>query len=190
MPNATLTRLLLSFALAMALSWSGAYAASVLDRAITLAEQGKVQEAEIAMKQGLQENPDDPELRYLLGKLYLDNYYAEGAAKELMRAREGGMPEELVLYPLGRAYLLQQKYSEVLSDFPDSLEYHAELRAQVLTLRALASLGLGDRNSAKQGLRAALLLNPKNRDTQIASARVSIASGEFAAARELLDTLV
>lgn len=190
MSHESLPRLLPSLTLLCMLLSPGAWAESVLDRAVMLMDEGKVQDAELVMKQGLQESPDDVELRYLLGKLYLDNYYAEGAEKELSRARQGGMPEELVLYPLGRAYLLQQKFREVLSDFPDSLELHPELRAQVLTLRALADLGLEDRQSARDALRAALLLDPNNRDAQIANARVLIASAEIAPARTLLDKLV
>jgi Tfp pilus assembly protein PilF len=85
-----------------------------LQRADEYRSSGDLTAAIIEIKNALQKNPESAAARFLLGEIYVDIGDGASAEKELVVARDLGIDRESVLKPLGRAWLLQQKFIEVL----------------------------------------------------------------------------
>lgn len=79
------------------------------DRAVELVEQGEMRAAVIELKNALSKNPNNPQARWFLGKIHLEDGRAAEAEKELLRARELGVVDDTVLPFLARAMLAQGK---------------------------------------------------------------------------------
>jgi putative PEP-CTERM system TPR-repeat lipoprotein len=112
------------------------------DEAAKYVEAGKLQAAVIELKNALQQDPANVEARLLLGDVYVslgDGASAEGQLKAAVRH---GMNPEQIVVPLGRALLLQGRFTEVLSGFdPEGREPGIALELRLL--RAEAQTGLG-----------------------------------------------
>ncbi|WP_321392633.1 XrtA/PEP-CTERM system TPR-repeat protein PrsT [Emcibacter sp.] len=85
-----------------------------MQRAVEQQYSGNMNAAVIELKNALQDHPDSPDARLLLGQVLLELENGPAAEIELKKAIEVGKPEELVLPHLARSWLLQRKYDEVL----------------------------------------------------------------------------
>jgi len=160
--------------------------AEYVTRAQEYLDKDEVQPAAIELKNALSQNPDNPQARWLLGKLYLDTGNGPGAEKELLRARELGVADELVLPTLARVYLKQRKFEEILSlaatDFSSP-----EAKANLLTSQGLAYVAQRDIEKAQQVLEAALDNDPNSAYTFYGWAQLSTAASDAEAARQYLE---
>lgn len=163
---------------------------AALDRAVQMIEAGKAREAELLMRNTLEDSPDDLELRFLLGKLYVDQYAAKAGERELRASLAAGMPRDVVLPVLGRALLLQERFEQLLKEFDTDLAMSESLRSRILTLRALAHAALGDRVTARRDLDSALILDRDNRDAQLAKARLSLLQNRLSEADRFVRPLL
>src|SRR3546814_20865342 len=79
----------------MACAWGRArlHAASFLERAQQLFEEGDLPAAGVELKNALQRDPNDAEARFLLGRIHLKLGDARSAEKELLRARALGLSD-------------------------------------------------------------------------------------------------
>jgi putative PEP-CTERM system TPR-repeat lipoprotein len=113
-----------------------------VQRAKDFQRDGDLRATEIELKNALSKNGGNVEARLLLGEIYLETLEGASAEKELKRARELGVGADSLNLPLGRAYLLQAKYKELLDEVNVGPRATARNRAQVLTLRGDALVGL------------------------------------------------
>jgi cellulose synthase operon protein C len=107
-------------------------------------KQQKYNAAIIELKSAVQQAPENTEYRLSLGNLYLLAGNAISAQKELLRAKQGGVPAEDVAINLIRASYLSGMHQDVLSLYSEEDVSLAEpLNSYLKTYRALSELELG-----------------------------------------------
>ena len=134
--------------------------------------------AEFYLRQALRRQPSNAEAAFLLGKVDLATGNPQAAELELRRARDHGYDQAAVVFPLGQAYLQQQRDDEVLRDF--NVEHApASERGDILTLRAAAQLSLGDAAGAASTIGLAEAAAPNARETLLTSARIALSRDDL-----------
>jgi putative PEP-CTERM system TPR-repeat lipoprotein len=161
-------------------------AASYYEDAAARFERGDSAGAAVQLKNALKAYPRHLPSRVLLGRIHIRLGDGEGAEKELKQARELGADEGLVVLPLGEAYLLQEKYANVLDEVLPSRRY-AELESQVLVLRGHAHLGLGQLEDAERAYARAAQTDPLALGPLLGRARVHVARGRLDLAEDFAD---
>jgi putative PEP-CTERM system TPR-repeat lipoprotein len=155
-------------------------------RARQYQDKGKLPAAIIELKNALQQNPNNAEARWLLGKLYIQQGDGASAQKELERAYEAGMLYENVVVPLGKAYLLQQDYQAVLNLHTKD-DMRPEARAEVLTLRGQAYQALGKLEAAGTAFHDALAQQPAQLEALLGLGWIALQQGKREEAKPWLD---
>ena len=156
-----------------------------LQRAKQFLAQGDTKAGIIEFKNALRKNPNNAEARWLLGELYLELGAGADAEKELARARELGVGDEVLLPKLLKAMLIQGKYGEV-SDFAIPPLNNAKVQADVLALQGIALFHQNKREEAEKALRAALQLDPQSLHALVGMAQV-MGQKDLDEARRYLD---
>lgn len=113
-----------------------------VQRAKDFQAKGNAQAAVIELKNALNKNGNNAEARWLLGEAYLDIEEGAQAEKELKRARDLGINPETLMVSLGRAYLLQGRFREALTEIKPGAQASTRARAQILKLHGDAQVGL------------------------------------------------
>ncbi|MBL4621876.1 MAG: PEP-CTERM system TPR-repeat protein PrsT [Immundisolibacteraceae bacterium] len=80
-------------------------------------ESGQLAEALLEIKNALRDDPDNPEVRWLAGKIYLESGNNNSAVKELSKALELGLQRADADLPLVRAWMAQGKLQKALDYF-------------------------------------------------------------------------
>jgi putative PEP-CTERM system TPR-repeat lipoprotein len=149
-PSSRFTRL----ALLTALSLSAAIPLAGCDRIIGVSAEEHIQRAKdmqaegdlkggiLELKNAIQKAPDSTQARFLLGNLYVSARQGSAAEKELTKARELGLDEEMIKVPLGEALLLTRDYKRLLEEVRPSEKTSSTNRAKILSLHGNAKLGL------------------------------------------------
>lgn len=144
----------------------------------------------IELKNALQEKPDFPEARLLLGQALLDNGDVVGAEAELRKAREANYLPDEVSPLLARAWLGQGQARKVTEAFDQVRLESPKAQADLLTSLAIAWRAQGKTETFRQRLDAALQLQPEFAPALIERARLKAADRDFKAALAELDQLV
>src|SRR5882762_9280210 len=151
-----------------------------LDLLIANAKQarnkGNNSAAIIHLKNLLQKSPEHAEGRYLLGVTYNDTGDFTSAEKELRRALELKYDQAKVIPPLGKSLLMTGAFQKVLDQVRLEGDVGNQVQAEVLTLRALASIGLGRGSEGRELLEQALAKKPEFADALLGQA--GLAAGE------------
>jgi putative PEP-CTERM system TPR-repeat lipoprotein len=150
-------------------------------------EKGDLKSAIIELKNALQEDPKDTQVRFLLGQTYLRLGDGAGAEKELERARRLGMPLQQVIIPLGRAYLMQGKADKVLTEIKPDNAFPADIKAGVQVLYANAYMLQRHKDKARKAIQEALRFDPNSNDALLAKARLAIVDKQLDEAQALSD---
>ena len=150
--------------------------------------QGKLESAVIEFKNALQKNPNDAEVRRLLGELYVAEGQGAQAEKELKHAQELGANPESLKVPLGKALLQQGQYARVLAEIQQSPNSSQANTTRILELQGRAQLGM---RKLEQG--CALFEQALQRDsgyvpTYWGLARCAVARGKLDDARAELNS--
>ncbi len=160
------------------LIYTGAASAATSEEYLREAEnylkKGETQAAVIQLKNALQQDPDNARARLRLGEIYLRLGQGAAAAKELAQARKLGAKPEDVLVPLGRAYLMQRAYQQVLDEIKAPKAAPATLRAEVLALHGQAELALRRLPDAKEKFTQAQALDADNVAALLGFARLAV----------------
>ncbi|MDA1323528.1 MAG: PEP-CTERM system TPR-repeat protein PrsT [Proteobacteria bacterium] len=133
------------------------------------------------LKTALETDPTDLAARVLLGNTYLEIEDGAAAAEEFLQARKDGAGDSFVLAPLGRAYVLQGRYEEALTELskagPDQ-----STAAEVAVIRGDAHLALRHFSQAEQNYLEALKIRTKFSKALNGLARVKIATDNLISA--------
>jgi len=156
-----------------------------LARAQEYIDAGNVKAASIELKNALQKNPGNPRARLLMGRLNLEMGNVAAAEKELTKAHELGVEDELILPLMSRVLLLQGKSDEVQRLSLNNLT--AKGKAEVLAAQGQAKLVRGEVAEADLLIEQAISKDPESINALIASARVHLMKQEFELARKKLD---
>lgn len=160
------------------LFWSalavGGEAQRYLEEARQYLAKGETKAAVIQLKNLLREEPQHAQGRLLLGEAYLRLGEGAGAIKELTKARELGVAPERWSVPLAKAYLLQGQAKKLLEEIQPQASLALGLRAELMALRGMAQLMLGEQEAARQAFEQALQLVPDNETGHLGLARLAL----------------
>lgn len=154
------------------------------DAGIRLFEDRDYRGAIIQLRNELQRNPNNVPARVLLGRAYNKIGAGADAERELNNAERLGAEEAEVAPLLGRSYLLQKRYKDVLARFPIHL-IQGKAAAEIFTVRGDAYLGLKDYAKARESFEQAIARSPDMADPWLGLAQVSFALGRYEEAQKL-----
>ena len=146
--------------------------------------------AVIELKNALQEKPDFPEARALLGRALLDSGDPVGAEAELRKAREANFQPDDVSPLLARAWLAQGQAKKVTEAFDTITLTAPAAQADLLTSLSIAWRMQGRTEDAGRRLAAAIALQPTYAPAQSELARVQAREHQFDESLRTLDALL
>jgi len=146
--------------------------------------------AVIQVKNALQENPELPEARFILGLALLKGGDPVGAETELRKARSLGHPDEQVVPPLAQAMLMLGKFKNVVEDFAAVQLTSAAAKAEYQTALASAHAAQGATPQALQALNAALQADPAYAPALLIKAGTLARERKFDEAQAIVDSVL
>lgn len=146
--------------------------------------------AVIQIKNVLQNAPNSPEARYLLGKALLANGDPTGAEVELRKAMEAKYSPDEVVPLLAQALLATGQGKKLLGELPKIELKTPEAKADVQTSVALAQATVGQMDKARQSIDAALAVKPDHAPTIIIKARLALGDRDVDGALRLVEGVV
>lgn len=141
--------------------------------------------AQIHLRRALSKAPEDGELRFVLGELYLrlGNYIA--AAKELERSRRLGVPRAQWLPLLSETYLTSQELSKLKQLTQPEASDDAKTSAIALAYQGLAEISSGNLSEGRELFQRALELTPEAARARIGLASIAFADSDLSRAEQL-----
>ena len=163
--------------------------AQYVERAESYVDKGELQAASIELKNALQQNQENAQARWLLGKVQLELGDAAGAEKELRRASKFGVADAAVLPLLARALLAQGKHDELQSLSSSNLATK-DLKAVVMAAQGLGKLAQGEVDEAAEQIDQAVSLDAQSAYAGVAKARLLATKQQYDLARKELDRVL
>ena len=177
--------------LAVTLLAGGCKPAVNVERLLADAKQersnGRNSAAIINLKNVLQASPDNAEARYLLGATYNDMGDFRSGEAELRRALDLRYDPAKVMPALGKSLLSMGEFQKVLDNIRIEGDVANPVQAEVLTLRALASIGLRRNKEGRELLDQALAKQPEFADALLGQARLAASEKKLDEAARLID---
>jgi putative PEP-CTERM system TPR-repeat lipoprotein len=146
--------------------------------------------AEIELKNAVKADPENGRLRLKLANVEIQNNDIEGAQVELKAAREHGGDESQIIPLLGRTYLVQGKFDQLLDDLPVNNDAPANVRVATLVTRAEAQIQLKHIEDARSSLIAAEQIDPASLQPKLGLARIAFTLGQYDDAIKKADELL
>ncbi len=146
--------------------------------------------AVVEAKNALQQNPNLPEGRFLLGLALLRGGDAAGGEAELRRALELGYSPDLVAADLAKSMLAQRQYKRLSEEFSDTKLPQAAAQASLKTSLATAYSAQGEIALAQAALAAALLADPHHAPALLLQARGKAAQRDFDGAIAIVESVI
>lgn len=153
-----------------------------LEQAAKAFEAGELQASFIDVKNALRAAPDDPEARFLLGRLYLARGQAEAALGEIERAAGAGLDEDRLILPRAQAMTLLGRTDQVLVLPVNREALSTEDRAELHALRGNAFLIEREGDRAEAEYDKALELVPGFDLALVGRIKLALARGDLDAA--------
>ena len=176
------TRLGPATALAVALmvsACSGENPDALVASAQDYLSRNDVPAAIIQLKNALKANPNSAKARLMLGQALLASGDAEGAITEFTKAKDQGIPADEVVPQLVQALLQGRQFSKVTTEFASQQLGNEEAQAALKTHMAVAWLGQGERNKARESANEALKAKADYAPALLQLARISAAGGDL-----------
>lgn len=151
-------------------------------------QKGDSKAAIIQLKNALQKDPDNKDVRFLLGSIYNETGDALSAEKEIRKAISLGISQNLVVMDLAKALLAQGQFQKVLDE--TDKDPKSKTDAQLLSLRGNAYLALGKATEAKTAFELALKDKENYPDALIGLAKQAFANKDIASTNTYADLAV
>ena len=145
-----------------------------MENARAFLQGGNAQLAIAELKRVLQEQPDDADVRVMLGKIYLTGGDLPYAEKELERAQALGLDSAELMVTLGELWLKQGRREHLLAELNAQGDWPQDARIALYELRARAFLDLDDFAGARRAYEAILDIDPDNVDARIDLVRLAM----------------
>lgn len=126
-----------------------------LKRGQSFMESKDWRSAVIEFKNGIKKSPKNANVRYLLGKAYLQTFSSDAAIKEFKKSIELGMDANKVIVSLGKAYALRNKNDEIITEIVVNENLSQGDHAEILAIRAEAFIRKEQPQSALKELQKA-----------------------------------
>jgi putative PEP-CTERM system TPR-repeat lipoprotein len=133
----------------------------------------------IELKNALQKAPNNPQARFLLGKMYIERGAAAAAEKELKQALKLGYEKNEVLPLLASAYNLQFKNQDIIDLVSESINIDPTIETSLLLYRALAYFQLDKAAKAKQMIAQANELSAESVYSKLGSAYLAFSNSQL-----------
>jgi len=146
--------------------------------------------AVIQLKSALQQNPQLPEARFLLGKALLAEGKVPEAMVELERARDFKHPDDQVLPMLAQALLAMRQSKKLTDLYSNSSLTDPSAHAALKALVAAAYGAQGKLDLCEANVKLALQLDAKNAMARTLQSRLMAGRGEMDPALAVLDALL
>lgn len=147
------------------------------------AVKGDTRGAAIEYKNAIQLEPNDPNLRWELGQLYLAQGDNDLAAKEIEKAQQLGLRNAETTQALLRASAQRRDYRTALRVI-EGMDDATKQTSTVLAVRGDAALDSGDIEAAKKNYGDALTQDSQDVGALLGLARISLQNGDVAGASE------
>lgn len=145
-------------------------------------QKGDFKAAIIQLKNAIQKNPEDAEVRFLLGTLYNDYGDFASADKELNKAIELHLSKDKVMPALSKAMIMLGQYQKLLD--ATQAGNGVTPNADIDTMRGTAFLALKKFPEAKDAFEQALKATPNYPEAMIGLARYALSQKDIDAARK------
>ena len=152
--------------------------------------KGDQKAAAVQLRNALQQNPDLPEARFLLGVALFDSGDLAASEKELRKALELGHPAEQVVPALVRVMVAGGQFKEVVDEFGKSVVETPLGTAEIKSALGQAYAGMGNRQAAKAAFAAALAAQPDYPAAIVGAAAQKADDGDVTGAIAMIDTLL
>jgi putative PEP-CTERM system TPR-repeat lipoprotein len=162
-------------------------AASFVESAKSYLAKSDPKAAIIELRNARQAEPENAEIRFLLGRALLDNGEPGPAETELRRALSLRYSADLVQPMLARAVLAQGDPRKVTSEFGTVTLTDAQPRADLAATLAVAWLAQGNRDEARKAADAAIAAVPTHPRALTVRAQLLGMAGEVDASMTTLD---
>jgi putative PEP-CTERM system TPR-repeat lipoprotein len=158
-----------------------------IQRAKDFSSQGKAQEAQIELRNALQQDPKNPQVHLLMAEMSMaigNPYLAE---VELKKARESGVAPEAIKVDMARALLMQGRAEDALKMAEIGANDSATNRLKLLEMRSRALMASGRLQDACAQVESMRALDPGSVLTMLGQARCAVAEKrDFSQAEVLL----
>lgn len=146
--------------------------------------------AVIQFKAALQDEPNSPELRYLLGQALLDAGDPVAAAVELGKANEQKYAPDKVVPILAQALLLTGEPRKLVNLYADTTLADRPAQAALKAALATAWASLGEKEKTMAAIKAALEAEPDFAPARLMEARVTAGTGAYTEALAQIDRIL
>ena len=146
-----------------------------------MVESNQLNEAVIVLKNAIVESPRDPNLRALLGKVYIEQADYLGAEKEIERALSLGGSKDMVS-ALAFAKLKLFKYSEAIEIAEQNNDLEDPVYLLLLVYAGVSSMHLGDLEQAQDYFNQAISINEEAVYADMAKAYLAQTTSEYSSA--------
>lgn len=141
-------------------------------------DKSEVQAASIELKNALEKEPQNGELRYLLGRALYKAGDPNGAELELRKAQAARYNRSELLPLLAQVTLAQGKFKKVVDDFAGEQLSEPSAANDLATTVAAAQAYLGNLDAARERVEAVLKAQPEHVDAVMLQARLNASSGD------------
>ena len=162
-------------------------AATFVESAKSYLAKSDPRAAIIQLRNARQAEPENPEIRFLLGRALLENGEPGPAETELRKADSLRYSADAVQPLLAQAVLAQGDPRKVTSEFGKITVADPQARADLAATLAVAWLAQGNRDNAKLSVDAALAAKPQHARALTVRAQMLGMAGDMAGASKALD---
>lgn len=144
----------------------------------------------IQLRNAAQEQPENPEIRFLLGTALRQTPELAQAEAELRKARSLGYPADAIASPLIGVLLETAQFAKALEEIETLAPGMPARKGEFAALRGDALAGLGRRDDAAAAYSAALEAEPRNVVAAIGQAGLALAAGDLPGAESRVDSVL
>ena len=186
-PSNRRSHLAVALIAALLASCGGPDAGDLVASAKSYLEKQDVKAAIIQLRNARQTQPANAEIRFLLGRAFLESGDPAGAEIELRRALDLKYPSDSVLPLIAQSLIAQGQHQKLASEFANPAISDPKARADIQTTVAIAALSQGNIKQAQELIRSALEANPSFARAHVVRAQLALRGGDVPAALAALD---
>ena len=168
-------------------AWHWLRPGNPLTEANRLLATGNIRGAELVLRDAVLRHPQDGRLHYALGEVELRAQDPVAAEREARAAIAAGWDAKAADVVLAEATLKQQRYDDVLRDYPVDPGMTDAQASAILVQRGLAQFALGHPDQAAASIAEAQRRAPRSYAAAMAAAQLARAAKDTAGARQQVE---